>query len=412
MEKWNIETILEYAKNCKTRKEFYEKNSWVSERARDLGIIEDCRKLLPQTKNKKWTMDEVREIAKKYEHIVDFKKGDNNAWQWASRKNAGREEFYKEITSHMKPKGTRFKKLLYRADFPNNTVYFGITYDLKERMDGHGQNGSVYDYAQIIGIEPNFTQLTDLIDIKTVLKLEKTWVKEYKEKGWNVLNKTSGGEAGCVEEWITKDLCHKEALKYQYRWEFGKNSPSFYRKALEKKWMDDICSHMEEKNMKWDKHTILEYAKNSNFTTITEFAKLCKGAYYSAKRLGIRNQLKQLFEWKGGKTWTKEEIHQIALKYTKRKLFDQENHNACVYAQRKGWYDEITSHMGYQPHGKKWTKEEVHIEAKKYRTRNQFARASDTKGCNKAYQAAIHNGWIDEVCSHMPPPKTKKKFES
>ena len=44
----------------------------------------------------------------------------------------------------------------------------------------------------------------------------------------------------------------------------------------------------------------------------------------------------------------------------------------------------------------KWSKEAVANEALKYRSRKSFS-----KGSGGAYSAALKKGWIDEVCSHM-----------
>jgi predicted GIY-YIG superfamily endonuclease len=403
---WTSETLIELAKSCKNRTEFH-KHSWAYKRAQDFGIMDEIHKILP-LKHNEWDYEIVREIAKQYKHRVDFKKGNNSAWQWASKKRNNRREFYEEITSHMTPKGTWYKKLVYRYDFPNNTVYFGITNDPQQRINSHKEKGAVYEYSQAYGLTPVYTEITDYIDKNEARDLEKSLISEYRSLGWNVLNKTNGGENGGGEEYITKELCHQEALKYKYRWEFGEGSPVFYQKAGKRKWMEEICAHMDDKFIHWDEEKILDVAKNSGLTLITEFARMYSGAYQAAKHLGIKQKLRDIFEWKGGKFWTKEEIWEIAKKYTVRSLFIEENPASSNYAQRKGWYDEITSHMGYLPKGKKWTKEECHIEALKYETRTQFARASDNKGCNKAYQAASHNGWLDEICSHMTVAKRGK----
>lgn len=360
-----------------------------------------------KTQRTKWTYDIVREIAKQYQHIIDFKKNDYNAWQWASKKRNGREEFYKEITSHMIPKGTWYKKLVYRYDFPNNVVYFGITNDREVRMNQHKKRGSVYEYALIHNIQPIYTELTDYIDKKISMQMEKDLISEYRSLGWTVLNKTNGGENGGQDEYITKEMCQNEALKYKYRWEFGENAKPYYYKSLRKKWLDEVCSHMDDKYETWDEEKILKVANNCNLKNITEFSKMYSAAYQLSAKLKIRNKLNEIFEWGGGKKWTKKEIADIAQKYSIRRRFIREHKAAAYYAMRKNWYDEITSHMTFQPGGKRWTKEEVHQEALKYKTRTEFARATDTKGCNKFYQSAIHNKWIDEVCSHMIKKNSK-----
>ena len=48
-----------------------------------------------------------------------------------------------------------------------------------------------------------------------------------------------------------------------------------------------------------------------------------------------------------------------------------------------------------------WTKERCKEETLKYNTRSEFQ-----KGSESAYQAARKNGWLDDICKHMPR-KTK-----
>jgi predicted GIY-YIG superfamily endonuclease len=355
----------------------------------------------------KRTIDEIKSEASKYNHKVDFKNESNACYQEALRYDRIQPGTMAEICDHMTPKGTWYKKLVYRYDFMNKTVYFGITNDRQVRINEHKVKGAVYDYSISSEETPIYSEVTDYIDKKDALIMERNLIKEYREMGWNVLNKTNGGENGGGEEFWTKDKVIAEAKKYKYRWEFGENSGVAYSKAKKRGW-DEAFFHMEDKLIDWDEEKIINAAKDSGLDLITEFSKEYSGAYHAAERLGIKQKLQDLFEWKGGKFWTKEEIKEIASKYTARSKFNKEHHNACVYSQKKGWYDDITSHMGYLPKGKKWTKEEVHEEAKKYKTRNEFARSSDTKGKNKAYQSASHNGWLDEVCSHMTVGKGGK----
>ena len=344
--------------------------------------------------------EEALQVALKYVHRVDFIKGPDNAYyQWARKQGL---DFYESIVSHMIPKGTWYKKLLYTYEFENNVIYIGITNNRTQRLWAHKYSDSIVaDYRNENNEEPIYTELTDYIELKIVLQMEKDLIKKYRDMGWTVLNKTNGGESGGNNEWITKEVCAKEALKYNYRWEFGQGSPSHYSKAGKRGWMDEICSHMDYKLESWDKQKIRETSMNSECETITQFWKEHRGAAGAAKELGIYEEIKEYFEWRGGHSWTKEEIHEIAKTYTSRKKFILENKNAAAYASYKGWYDEITSHMGYAKHGKKWTKEEVHQDALKYNTRTEWARACDTKGTNPAYQSARHNGWLDEVTTHM-----------
>ena len=86
-----------------------------------------------------------------------------------------------------------------------------------------------------------------------------------------------------------------------------------------------------------------------------------------------------------------------ALKYKTKTEFSKGCSSALSAARRNGWVDEICSHMDEtrKPAGY-WTLERCRKEALKYKTKTEFS-----KGCVSAYQAALRNGWLDEVCAHM-----------
>lgn len=386
--KWNESTLTEEAAKYQNKTEFRNKFSWAVTVAKELGIYDKITSHMDRRGG--WTKEEVKLEASKYRRRVDFKRGNEKLWQFASKR-----PYYEEICSHMTRVGNFKKRLVYLYVFHNSTIYVGLTDDFEIRNIGHGISGSVFNYKQITGEIPEVKILTDYIDAEEARKLERQLIQEYKDKGWRVLNRTKGGELGGMEEFWTKEKIMELSINYKHRWEFGQNHSVPYRKACIEKW-EEVFSHMEDKLIDWDEEKIINTAKESGLTIITEFAKKYSGAYHAAERLGIKQKLRDVFEWKGGKEWTFDEVKEIASKYTTRSKFDKENHNACVYSQKKGWYNEIVSHMGYLPKGKKWTKEEVHEEAKKYTTRTKFS-----KGSNKQYQSASHNGWLDEVCSHM-----------
>jgi hypothetical protein len=103
--------------------------------------------------------------------------------------------------------------------------------------------------------------------------------------------------------------------------------------------------------------------------------------------------------------WTKENCRQEALKYKSKVEFGKKNLSAYSIAGRKGWIDEICKHMTKPQPIVKWTKEECQKESLKYNSRKKFA-----KGSSGAYSAALKKGWIDEVCSHMPRLSKPKHY--
>jgi very-short-patch-repair endonuclease len=79
---------------------------------------------------------------------------------------------------------------------------------------------------------------------------------------------------------------------------------------------------------------------------------------------------------------------------------------AYTRARVNGWLDDICSHMPLKIHPNGyWTKERVLKSAKQFKTRTAWMRSSDSA----AYNLAREKGWIDEACAHMPWLSTKPK---
>lgn len=191
------------------------------------------------------------------------------------------------------------------------------------------------------------------------LVTECTTIKEFREKypsanqvmyrnGWweelstNLINTQHQGQNRI---W-TYDICKEEALKYQYRNDFQKNSLGAYDAARRNGWLDEICSHM----------TIL-YHK-----------------------------------------YSKEECIIEALKYGNKNAFKKGSRNHYIFALNHGWLEECCTHMT-RPDvwNKKYnTLDSCLKEALKFKSRSDFS-----KHCPGAYQAAMYNGWLDECCAHM-----------
>jgi len=70
---------------------------------------------------------------------------------------------------------------------------------------------------------------------------------------------------------------------------------------------------------------------------------------------------------------------------------------ARAAAVANGWYVEATAHMTkiVGSRSRKWTKEAVLADAKKYNSKSEWRKAS------KAYSMAHRQGWLEEACRHM-----------
>jgi len=109
--------------------------------------------------------------------------------------------------------------------------------------------------------------------------------------------------------------------------------------------------------------------------------------------------------------WTKEACVEDAKKYKTKLEWAKSNGKpywcgpGYVAARRNGWLDECCGHMSPGRRGPPpliWTKEACVEEAKKYKTKSKWKR--EYSSC---YEAARRNGWLSECCKHMTPERRR-----
>jgi hypothetical protein len=95
--------------------------------------------------------------------------------------------------------------------------------------------------------------------------------------------------------------------------------------------------------------------------------------------------------------WTKERCAEEAAKYTTWSDFVRGHRGAYRASLSNGWLDEIAAHlMRERTPSRLITKEVCAKEALKYSSRSEF----QTEG-KRFYIAARRRGWLDDICSHM-----------
>lgn len=286
-----------------------------------------------------WTFDEVKEEALRYDNKKDFREN-SSAYSVALRKG-----WIDSVCSHMNKLGNLYKRQIYKALFSDNSIYIGITYDIKKRTKEHLTNpkSSIFRHMIKTGLVPNFTLISDdFLDIDKAIEIECNLIKEYIDRGFNVLNSSKGGELGSSNIIWTYETIRDEALKYKTRGEFQNKSGRAYAVAIKNGWLDSFCKHMIE-------------AKHPN-------------GY-----------------------WTFDRTREEALKYNNKSDFSKNSNKAYNAAKRNGWLLDICAHMndGKKPNGY-WTLDNVRIEALKYKSRSEFKRNSAS-----AYSYALKNNWLD-----------------
>jgi hypothetical protein len=132
------------------------------------------------------------------------------------------------------------------------------------------------------------------------------------------------------------------------------------------------------------------------YQTRTEFRKKSHRAYTACKENNWHLEEIEKLSVKLNRNWTKEKCWALAKKYFTKTEFITNHRGAYIFALRRGWKDEICSHM--KPHFTFWTKHKCKIEALKYKSRSEYARENGS-----SYQFAMKQGedFMSSICSHM-----------
>jgi hypothetical protein len=337
---WTKELVHQEALKYPTRRQFQTHSRKAYQSAINNGWIDDVTSHMKNMQNL-WNPDDIWKEALKYNHVRDFINGSYNAYQAAMRRPN-----YEEIISHMTPLGNKLKRLIYAYEFPDNTVYVGLTFDLNERDRQHRkkENSQVYKHIKETGLEPDFKQITDdFVSALDAKVMEQQAIEKYADEGWRILNLAKAGGLGSsvLDNW-TKDMVIEVSKKYNKRTEFCNKERRACLVAKRNGWYEEATNHMTVLNQDWD------------------------------------------FE----------KIHNEALKYKNRNEFKKKSPQAYKAAHRNNIIDDVTTHMGqpkiFGPHNAIWDRDLAEKEIQKYKT------ISDLKSKNNSLYSAIHRfGWQD-----------------
>jgi hypothetical protein len=199
-------------------------------------------------------------------------------------------------------------------------------------------------------------------------------------------------------------------MKYKTRTEFVHKSEKCVEISKKNGWYEEICSHMtvfQKPHNYWTKERCKEEALK--YDRIVNFQQNCGGAYNKALfNKWLEDISSHMIERNGGVKgyWTKENCHKISINYKSRTRFLKEYSPVYRIAEKNNWLDEICSHIPKREPIKPknyWTKELVYQEALKYDKKSDFEKGSLT-----AYHLMVKNCWIEEMTSHMKVYKNKK----
>ena len=151
----------------------------------------------------------------------------------------------------------------------------------------------------------------------------------------------------------TLEKLKDEARKYSSRQEFQQKNGAAYKAAGDKKCRDEICAHMAQvKQPKgyWSLENL--QAEALKYDNKVDFRKNSNPAFLTASRKNLLDQICSHMEpgkLPNGHWLIKENCAKEALKYTNRRAFSLANSSAYHGADVNGWLDEICVHMDFNP---------------------------------------------------------------
>ena len=343
---YTYERCKEEALKCESKWELGVKNSKVYNKIHKNKWIE----LFSHMKKRYLTKEECHNEALKYKRRVDFQKQSKRFYSY-SRYHG----WLDDICSHMGEPLSLKKRLIYVYEFDDKHCYVGLTCDEVSRHQNHMKKGPVFKYMNKTNKVPQKKILTDYIPVHKSKKMEDKIMKKYINGGWILLNTYKAGGTGGVYKY-TKSKCGEESSKYTDYKVFKKEKRGYCWAIMRNKWYD-LISHMDGKAFKFR---------------------------------------------------TKDDLHRISLRYSNRLEFKRKEHKHYELARKKGWLDDICSHMdlNYKKPSGWWNYERCEEESKKYKNRSEFSIHSTS-----AYKLSNMSGWIDMFYPILKINWTYEKME-
>lgn len=200
-----------------------------------------------------------------------------------------------QVCSHM-IQGCLLKedRCIYAIEFPNKTIYVGLTNDYEKRQRQHirSKKGIVNKYQS--NNQYRFILLEDYMESHIAQEREGYWYNHYKNLGYTVLNNFPTGGLGGRYRLHTLESCRIDASIYKTRWEYRQKNRSSYEIARSQKWLDEICKHMTSRMHQWTYDEVLNIALK--YDAIWKFGEIHRAPYEWARRYGYLKKIKLILK--------------------------------------------------------------------------------------------------------------------
>lgn len=159
-----------------------------------LGLLDELfpdRKMIHEEYSDEYLIAE----AKKYPNKRELRK--KAYWLMSAIRS---HKLQKQAYAHMEVLGNRRYRMIYAYEFPDHSVYVGLTFDYKKRGKDHmiDHNSAVNKHIKETGLSPVHKSLTEYLPVKEAQRMEGEYVEKYRNEGWNILNVAKTGGAGAI----------------------------------------------------------------------------------------------------------------------------------------------------------------------------------------------------------------------
>lgn len=165
-----------------------------SKAMRKFGLLDD---LFPDRRvtHSKYSDEYLIAEARKYPNKRELR--ENAYWLMSAIRT---HKLQKRAYAHMEALGNRKQRMIYAYEFPDHSVYVGLTFDYKTRDENHKihEHSAVRKHVKKTGLIPVHKPLTDYLPVKAAQKLEGEYVEKYRSEGWKILNVAKTGGLGAT----------------------------------------------------------------------------------------------------------------------------------------------------------------------------------------------------------------------
>lgn len=403
--KWTEEKIIEVAQECDDVHDLQNKYPYAYHKAVETGLIDNLGLSYRKHPNGYWTDDAIIDESHKYNYKAEFRENSPIAY------NEARKRGLLDKMTWLKN-----RRIISLGNYPIFTVYVYIYEDkrhkvayvgltkrkMKYRDAEHkrpvrGSKDSLLKFCDSIGIEmPQPIILAENLLPEDAQIKEEEFSDFYYEKGYKLLNDprlTGKGKSslGYYNKWTPAQVIEK-SKEYKSKSEFKESSQSAYNAAIKYRLLDKM-TWLKPKKPKERLTKEVVFRLSHNYKYMKEFRKEQLGAYNKAKAQDWLVEMTWLDRNAPveEKKWPKEAVFEESKKYNSKIAFKNGSPSAYSKACEKGWIKEMTW-LAPLRKDNYWTKETVFLHSKECKSRIKFATRYGT-----AYTIARTKGWLDEM---------------